>query len=120
MSEPVEPEQIPSDGWVAPDGLRLRCIADQVRYWIDFDKRDRDRHGLTTTAETHIVAPPARGQKRRTALEVLGLASGASAADIEAAYREKAKTAHPDKAGGSAEAMAELNAARSMALRSVK
>jgi curved DNA-binding protein CbpA len=43
--------------------------------------------------------------------EVLGVRSGASRAEIEAAYREKAKRAHPD-AGGSEAAMAELNSAR--------
>lgn len=44
---------------------------------------------------------------------VLGLSSsGASLADIEAAYLRGAQLCHPDKPSGSTEAMARLNAAR--------
>ena len=43
--------------------------------------------------------------------QVLGLTASATAAEIDRAYREKAKTAHPD-AGGSGAAMSRLNAAR--------
>jgi curved DNA-binding protein CbpA len=48
--------------------------------------------------------------------DLLGLKPGASAADIEAAYRDKAKRWHPDH-GGSHEQMARLNAARTELLR---
>ncbi len=43
--------------------------------------------------------------------QVLGVSAGASSAEIDAAYREQAKTAHPDR-GGSDAAMARLNRAR--------
>lgn len=43
--------------------------------------------------------------------EILGVRRGASPAEIDAAYRDKAKRLHPDK-GGDADAMSELNAAR--------
>jgi len=46
----------------------------------------------------------------------LGLHEGASVAAIEAAFRERAVTCHPDK-GGSHEVMAELNRAREEALQ---
>lgn len=46
----------------------------------------------------------------------LGVKSGASAAEIRRAFLRKAQTAHPDK-GGSADAMAKLNAAYREALR---
>jgi hypothetical protein len=45
----------------------------------------------------------------------LGVSATATADQIEAAYRTKAQLAHPDKDGGSHEAMARLNAARDAA-----
>ena len=50
---------------------------------------------------------------------VLGLPSTASRTEIEQAHRRLAAERHPDKPGGSNEAMAELNAARDAALRVV-
>ena len=44
--------------------------------------------------------------------DLIGVKPGASPAEIEAAYRDKAKRWHPD-AGGSHEQMSKLNAARS-------
>lgn len=46
---------------------------------------------------------------------ILGVRPGASNEEVQAAYRAKAKAAHPD-AGGTAHAMAELNRARDEAL----
>jgi hypothetical protein len=54
----------------------------------------------------------------RSCWDVLGVRPGASAADIETAYRRAAKLAHPDT-GGSDSAMSELNAARDEAMRKV-
>lgn len=48
--------------------------------------------------------------------EVLGVPRGANRDKVEAAYREKARAAHPDR-GGSDHAMASLNAARERAVR---
>ncbi|QDV34948.1 J domain-containing protein [Tautonia plasticadhaerens] len=48
--------------------------------------------------------------------EVLGIQPGVSREEIERAFREKAKSAHPD-AGGDPDAMARLNDARAAALR---
>ncbi len=50
--------------------------------------------------------------------DVLGVEEGASRADIERAFRDRAKKTHPD-AGGSDNAMAELNAARDQALKEI-
>lgn len=49
---------------------------------------------------------------------ILGLAPGASADKVSAAYRDKAKRAHPDH-GGTEAAMAELNRARDEAMGKV-
>lgn len=47
--------------------------------------------------------------------QVLGVPAGASLAEAEAAYRERARHAHPDAAGGNADEMVALNAARDAA-----
>lgn len=54
----------------------------------------------------------------RSCWEILGVPPGATAAAIDAAYKTKARAAHPDS-GGSTTAMAELNAARDSARRQV-
>lgn len=48
---------------------------------------------------------------------VLGVAPSATRLDIDRAYREKAKAAHPDAPGGSHEMMVALNTARDEARR---
>jgi hypothetical protein len=48
---------------------------------------------------------------------VLGVGTEADLETAEAAWRDKARTAHPDRRGGSGELMAELNAARAAAKR---
>lgn len=49
--------------------------------------------------------------------QVLGVGQSASRDEISRAYREKARTAHPDQ-GGSDAAMARLNAARDQGIAS--
>lgn len=66
---------------------------------------------LVASAYMQLAAPAAA----RDPWEVLGLRPGASSDLVQAAYKTAAKTLHPD-AGGSDEAMAELNAARDRAL----
>lgn len=66
-------------------------------------------------AFTGFAALPAPGSKRPW-WEVLAVSQHATADQISAAYREKAKRAHID-AGGSDAAMSELNIARDDALR---
>lgn len=71
--------------------------------------RQLERHGggvMVERAFTGFVALPSNSP-----WNVLGLKPGASRDEIETAYREQAKTAHPD-AGGSHDQMARLNAAR--------
>ena len=73
--------------------------------------RQLERHGGGTMMErafTGFVALPAPSSP----WDELGLQPGASEEEIEAAYRQKAKTAHPDRPGGSHEAMTRLNEAR--------
>jgi hypothetical protein len=62
------------------------------------------------------AAPPGEGPLTRAdALAILGLAEGATEADIRAAHRRLMRTAHPDQ-GGSAWLAARLNAARDLLL----
>jgi hypothetical protein len=77
--------------------------------------RGLDRHGGATMMERAFegfAALPAP----KSAWEILGIAPGASAEAISAAFRDRAKRAHPD-AGGSHEVMAELARARDEALK---
>ncbi|WP_315854154.1 J domain-containing protein [Gemmata palustris] len=77
-------------------------------------ERTKLRHGglnLVRAAFRGYAALPPPQTSKADPCTVLGVKRGATVAEIEAAYREKAKKAHPD-AGGSHNAMADLNAAR--------
>lgn len=83
--------------------------------------RALERHGGGTMMERAFsgfdaLPPPDATPVRptRTCWRVLGVAPSATDAEIDAAYRRLAKDLHPD-AGGTAEDMAELNAARARA-----
>lgn len=105
--------------WFTWDGEQ-RCIAVdrypkpednlQAIFHILEARRTEMRHG-----GLHIVRQTFKGFVALPAPEqwhaVLGVAPDATSAQIEAAFKAKAATAHPDK-GGSADAMARLNAAR--------
>ena len=78
--------------------------------------RGIDRWGASEMMERaftafEALAPP------RSCWDILGVNVGASVDEINAAYRTRAKSVHPD-AGGSQTAMAELSRAREEALRS--
>ena len=80
--------------------------------------RGLDRWGAKSfvdAAFAGFVALPAPNAVRPW-WEVLGVDRDATRAEIEAAYRERARTAHPD-AGGLQAAMSELNQARDAALQ---
>lgn len=63
---------------------------------------------MVEQAFTGFVALPAP----KSPYEVLGVRQGATDAEIDAAYRQKAKEAHPDMPGGSVSRMTELSEAR--------
>lgn len=72
------------------------------------------RHGtlaLVRATFTGFKALPAPSNKKNW-WEVLGLTSSASQSEIKDAYRKLASQYHPDREGGSATKMAELNQAR--------
>lgn len=75
--------------------------------------RGQERWGVADIAQAFAghVALPAPEQW----WQVLGVPQTATAAEINAAYRSKAQTAHPDRGGSDAE-MARLNAARDAGL----
>jgi len=77
-----------------------------------------ERHGgaeILNRAFTGFAALPASTSKPWW--EELGVDPRASVVEINAAYRELARKAHPDNAGGSAEWMSRLNVARDQALK---
>jgi hypothetical protein len=84
-------------------------------------RRTELRHGTLQLVKATMqgfkaLPPPAGAKARRPWTEVLGLPSSATKEQIEARFRDKAKAAHPD-AGGSTEAMTELNRAKQEALQ---
>lgn len=103
---------IPVDRYTSPEA-NLQAI-----YHVLEARRTELRHGtlalVRATFKGFVAALAPPGAKDWT--EVLGLPHTASAAAINARFRELAKERHPDH-GGSAEMMAELNAARDQALR---
>jgi hypothetical protein len=111
--------------WFVWDGIQICIPVDryttpeanlQAIHHVLEARRVELRHGtlaLVRASFTGFIALPSAPTAKWT--DVLGLPPNASQAEIEAAYRSKAKAAHPDK-GGSAEEMAKLNAARSAAL----
>jgi hypothetical protein len=84
--------------------------------------RRQERYGVGTIEQAFAgySALPPPGSTARPAQpwhEVLGLRAHATVEEAEIEYRRRAKVAHPDN-GGSAERMAELNAAIAEARRS--
>ena len=53
------------------------------------------------------------------AVQVLGVRVGATEEEIKAAYKKKAMVWHPDRPGGSAEKMKEINEAKDVLLRAL-
>ncbi len=105
---------IPVDRYQTPEA-NLQAI-----YHIIEARRVELRHGTlhlvkATMKGFKALPPPAGTKARRPWTEVLKLNHTASKTHIEEAYRLASKTAHPD-AGGSDEAMHELNEAKREAL----
>lgn len=83
--------------------------------------RALERHGSSAILERAFrgfTALPAHASRPGWA-DVLGVPSTATAADIDTAFRRLALEAHPDKPGGSHEAMARLTEARADGLACV-
>lgn len=82
----------------------LRCVG----FAVEAMRMNEKRGIADTLAKAYLMleAPAAK----RDPYEVLGVRPDADLADINAIYRSKAKRLHPE-AGGSAEAMTELNEA---------
>jgi hypothetical protein len=106
--------------WFTWDGLRLCIAVDryltvaanlQAIHLILESRRTEMRHGglhIIRAAFAGFQALPAPAAKSWR--EILGLTDKATLDDAEQAYRERAKTAHPDQ-GGSHAAMSELTTA---------
>ena len=113
--------------WFTWDGLqvcipidRYQTIASNLQaiHHVIEARRVELRHGTLALVRATFTGfkalPPASGSQHWTT--VLDLPPGASRDEIDRAYREKAKTAHPDT-GGSSTAMTALTAARDAAIR---
>lgn len=113
--------------WFLWDGIRICIPVDryltpaenlQAIHHVIEARRTELRHGtlaLVRASMTGLQALPAPAGPSWH--EVLQLAPDATAAAIEAAHKRLAMTRHPDRPGGSEEAMTELNVAKDQALR---
>lgn len=128
-------EQKPKDPgvavWFTWDGLSVCIAVDrypkvednlQAIHHVIEARRTELRHGglhivrATFTGFMALPSPPGKRAWR----DVLNVTSECKTRDqVEFVYRELAKKHHPDMAGGSTDAMAELNRAREEALREV-
>lgn len=112
--------------WFTWDGLQVCIPVDryqtvaanlQAIHHVIEARRTELRHGTLALVRATFMGfkalPPAGG---RAWFSVLGVTSSATKEEIERAYRERAKKAHPD-AGGSNEEMAALTKARDEGLR---
>ena len=118
--------------WFDWDGAQ-RCIAVdrypkvqdnlQAIHHIIEARRTEMRHGglhiVRQTFKGFVALPAPEGAKPWRNLLGLKGVSGVTKAQVEAAYREKAKAAHPDMVGGSNEKMAALTRARDEALLAI-
>lgn len=81
------------------------------------------RHGtlaLVRASFTGFKALPAPAGSSWREVLAFGAAAVVTAADVEARFKQLASKAHPDKEGGSTEAMAKLNLARQAALNEIQ
>lgn len=101
---------IPCDRW--------RTVEENLRaVWKSIEAmRGLDRWGAKSFVDAAFAGFVALPSNTRHWSEVLGVKLNASQDEIDAAYRSRARHAHPD-AGGSTAAMSELNAARDAAKR---
>lgn len=113
--------------WFSWDGLQVCIPVDryqtvaanlQAIHHVIEARRTELRHGTLELVRATFMGfkalPPARAAKPWH--DVLGVSPTATKAEIETAYRTKAKSAHPD-AGGSNADMADLTNARNTGLR---
>lgn len=83
--------------------VNLKCCYLNIR-----DLRLAEARGALNSMRETLAALPAPKTKR-SPWDVLGIREGSGVTVAEAAYRDLAQKLHPDKPGGSNEAMAELN-----------
>lgn len=81
--------------------------------------RGQDRWGVGSIDQAFTGYLALNEKTQASCWEVLGITAQASEGEIMAAYRSKSKTTHPD-AGGSIGAWNELNAAKDIALATVR
>lgn len=116
--------------WFAWDGLQVCIPVDrydtpaanlQAIHHIIEARRVELRHGtlalVRATFSGFQALPPPKGRDWRSILQIV--AANPTRDQIESQYKHLSRERHPDTAGGSTDAMAELNNARDTALKEV-
>jgi len=116
--------------WFIWDGMQVCIAVDryttpasnlQAIHHILEARRTELRHGtlqlVRATLQGLTFLPAPKGKHWRDVLRITS--ETVTRADIESAYKARAEHGHPDKRGGSHDAMAELNVARDTALAEV-
>ncbi|WP_422096845.1 hypothetical protein [Variovorax sp.] len=121
--------------WFTWDGLQVCIPVDRYRtveanlqaiHHIIEARRVELRHGtlalVRATFQGFVALPAPAAGARRSWREVLGFKpqGTVTAADVQQMYRHYASLYHPDRQGGDAAKMAELNQARDAALREIQ
>lgn len=102
------------DKWNKPES-NLWAVAKHIEAL-----RGQERWGVGSVEQAFAGYMALNERTGPSCWEVLALAPGASEEAIMAAFRSKARKAHPDAPGGSHEAFAELSGAKDIALATVR
>lgn len=94
-----------------------RADEERVRRQRERDPQNNRRTGFQDDRRNPFDISDVKGIPRAT--QILGVRVGATEAEVKVAYKRMAMLWHPDRPGGSAEKMKDLNEAKEILLRTL-